>query len=123
MRQLVGGSALMIQALEPGAVGGQRAPAVGGNALDESIHGHVEPNRHAVLVDHGSILCVRKCPSAPRHHKVTGIDLFEKDRVLEAARRSGVPVVVTLGGGYARPLEASVRAHIGTYRAARTVWG
>ena len=43
--------------------------------------------------------------------------------VLEAARRSGIPVVVTLGGGYARPLEASVRAHIGTYRAARTVWG
>ena len=43
--------------------------------------------------------------------------------VLEAARRSGVPVVVTLGGGYARPLEATVRAHIGTYRAARTVWG
>ena len=43
--------------------------------------------------------------------------------VLEAARRSGIPVVVTLGGGYARPLEATVRAHIGTYRAARTVWG
>ncbi|HEY1908995.1 MAG TPA: histone deacetylase, partial [Myxococcaceae bacterium] len=43
--------------------------------------------------------------------------------VLEAMRRSGVPVVVTLGGGYARPLEATVRAHIGTYRAARTVWG
>jgi len=43
--------------------------------------------------------------------------------VLEAARRSGVPVVVTLGGGYARPLEATVRAHIGTYRAARRVWG
>ncbi len=43
--------------------------------------------------------------------------------VLEAARRSAVPLVVTLGGGYARPLEASVRAHIGTYRAARMVWG
>ncbi len=43
--------------------------------------------------------------------------------VLEAARGSGVPVVVTLGGGYARPLEATVRAHIGTYRAARRVWG
>jgi len=43
--------------------------------------------------------------------------------VLEAVRRSGLPVVVTLGGGYARPLEASVRAHIGTYRAARMVWG
>jgi len=43
--------------------------------------------------------------------------------VLEAARRSGIPLVVTLGGGYARPLESSVLAHIGTYRAARTVWG
>ena len=43
--------------------------------------------------------------------------------VLEAARRSGLPVVVTLGGGYARPLDATVRAHIGTYRAVRTVWG
>jgi acetoin utilization deacetylase AcuC-like enzyme len=43
--------------------------------------------------------------------------------VLEAARRSGIPVVVTLGGGYARPLEATVRAHIGTYRVARMVWG
>ncbi len=43
--------------------------------------------------------------------------------VLEAVRRSGLPVVVTLGGGYARPLDASVRAHIGTYRAARMVWG
>ena len=43
--------------------------------------------------------------------------------VLETARRSGLPVVVTLGGGYARPLEATVRAHIGTYRAARMVWG
>jgi acetoin utilization deacetylase AcuC-like enzyme len=43
--------------------------------------------------------------------------------VLEAVRRSGVPMVVTLGGGYARPLDATVRAHIGTYRAVRTVWG
>lgn len=43
--------------------------------------------------------------------------------VLEAASRSGVPVAVTLGGGYARPLEATVHAHIGTYRAARRVWG
>jgi len=55
---------------------------------------------------------------------LTHAGLEERDTfVLEAARRSGVPVVVTLGGGYARPLEESVRAHIGTYRAARTVWG
>ena len=43
--------------------------------------------------------------------------------VFEAARRSATPVVVTLGGGYARPLQATVSAHIGTYRAARSVWG
>jgi len=55
---------------------------------------------------------------------LTHTGLEERDTfVLEATRRSGVPVVVTLGGGYSRPLEASVRAHIGTYRAARMVWG
>jgi len=43
--------------------------------------------------------------------------------VMEAARRSGLPLVVTLGGGYSRPLEPTVRAHIGTYRALRAVWG
>ena len=84
MRQLIGGTPLMIQALEPGTVGGQGAPAVNGNALDKSIHGHIEPDRHAVLVDHGAILRVRKRPSACRHHKVTGIDLLEKDRVLDS---------------------------------------
>jgi len=53
------------------------------------------------------------------HSGLVARDIF----VLEAARRSGIPLVVTLGGGYSRPLEATVRAHIGTYRAARTVWG
>ncbi len=55
---------------------------------------------------------------------LTHAGLEERDTfVLEAARRSGLPMVVTLGGGYARPLEATVRAHIGTYRAVRSVWG
>jgi len=59
-----------------------------------------------------------------RRLSLTHTGLEERDTfVLEATRRSGVPVVVTLGGGYSRPLEASVRAHIGTYRAARMVWG
>lgn len=39
--------------------------------------------------------------------------------VFEGVRRAGLPLVLTLGGGYARPLEASVEAHIGTYRALR----
>ncbi|HVP63078.1 MAG TPA: hypothetical protein VMT11_21150 [Myxococcaceae bacterium] len=52
-----------------------------------------------------------------------GLEARDDTFVLEAARRSGVPVVVTPGGGYARPLEVTVRAHIGTHRAARRVWG
>lgn len=46
--------------------------------------------------------------------------LRARDRlVLEAARRGGLPSVLTLGGGYARPIELSVAAHLGTYLAAR----
>jgi acetoin utilization deacetylase AcuC-like enzyme len=43
--------------------------------------------------------------------------------VFEAARRAGLPLVLTLGGGYTRPLEATVEAHIGTYRVLRQICG
>jgi acetoin utilization deacetylase AcuC-like enzyme len=50
--------------------------------------------------------------------------LEARDRfVFESARRHGLPVVVTLGGGYARPLSCTIAAHLGTYRAARGVYG
>src|SRR5213080_4992134 len=43
--------------------------------------------------------------------------LRARDRlVLAAARDRDLPVVLTLGGGYARPIEESVEAHCGTYR-------
>ncbi|MFO0984622.1 MAG: hypothetical protein U1E76_23345 [Planctomycetota bacterium] len=46
--------------------------------------------------------------------------LRERDaRVFAWCARRALPVVVTLGGGYARPLEASVAAHAQTLRAAR----
>jgi acetoin utilization deacetylase AcuC-like enzyme len=49
--------------------------------------------------------------------------LRTRDRmVLSAARDRGLPVVLTLGGGYAKPLEASVEAHCGTYREARALF-
>jgi acetoin utilization deacetylase AcuC-like enzyme len=49
--------------------------------------------------------------------------LRARDRmVFEAARRRAIPVVITLGGGYARPVEASVEAHAGTYREARAIF-
>jgi acetoin utilization deacetylase AcuC-like enzyme len=54
---------------------------------------------------------------------LTHAGLEARDRfVFETVRRRNVPLVVTLGGGYARPLESSVAAHVGTYRAARAVF-
>ena len=56
--------------------------------------------------------------------RLTHAGLRARDRmVLASARERGIPVVLTLGGGYARPLEASVEAHCGTYREARALFG
>lgn len=50
--------------------------------------------------------------------------LMARDRaVLSACRARGVPVVLSLGGGYARPIEDSVEAHVNTYRVAKLTWG
>jgi acetoin utilization deacetylase AcuC-like enzyme len=56
--------------------------------------------------------------------RLTHAGLRGRDRmVLASARDRGIPVVLTLGGGYARPLEASVEAHCWTYREARALFG
>lgn len=48
--------------------------------------------------------------------------LMERDRmVLEEAWRRGIPITLTLGGGYARPIEETVRAHLGTYQVAKEI--
>ena len=39
-------------------------------------------------------------------------------RVIEQSRTRGVPVVVTLGGGYSNPIELAVEAHASTFRIA-----
>lgn len=45
--------------------------------------------------------------------------VLERDRVaLGRFRGEGLPVALTLGGGYANPIEASVEAYAGTYRIA-----
>jgi acetoin utilization deacetylase AcuC-like enzyme len=50
--------------------------------------------------------------------------LRARDRlVFEAARSRALPMVLTLGGGYARPIDLSALAHAGTYREARAVFG
>ena len=48
--------------------------------------------------------------------------LRARDRlVFEEARRRGIPVAITLAGGYARRVEDTVRIHINTIEAARDV--
>jgi acetoin utilization deacetylase AcuC-like enzyme len=42
--------------------------------------------------------------------------------VLSACREAGVPVAITLGGGYGRNIDDTVETHCGTVRAARAVF-
>ena len=50
--------------------------------------------------------------------------LLQRDRmVMEAVRREDVPFVVTLGGGYSKPVELTALAHANTFRTAREVFG
>jgi acetoin utilization deacetylase AcuC-like enzyme len=43
--------------------------------------------------------------------------------VLSACRENEIPVVVTLGGGYGEPLDATAEAHANTYRSALVIFG
>lgn len=50
--------------------------------------------------------------------------LYQRDlRVLSECRRRGIPVSLALGGGYSRPIEPTLEAYVGTYRAVREVFG
>ena len=54
---------------------------------------------------------------------VTPAGLAARDRfVLGATRATGTPIALTLGGGYAKPLEASIAAHVQTYAIAQQVY-
>lgn len=56
--------------------------------------------------------------------RVTFAGLEARDaRVFELARARGVPLAMCLGGGYAKPLEATVQAHVNTWKQARRVFG
>jgi acetoin utilization deacetylase AcuC-like enzyme len=48
----------------------------------------------------------------------------ERDRlVFEAFAGRGIPVSLALGGGYAKPIERTVEAHVQTYRVLKSVYG
>jgi acetoin utilization deacetylase AcuC-like enzyme len=55
---------------------------------------------------------------------LTTVGLMERDRlVLETMSRRGIPVVVTLGGGYADPISRTAEAHANTFRTAASIAG
>ncbi|MGA9471216.1 MAG: histone deacetylase, partial [Terriglobales bacterium] len=50
---------------------------------------------------------------------LTMAGLKERDRqVMKLARAANVPLVITLGGGYADPIQLTVEAHANTFRTA-----
>lgn len=56
--------------------------------------------------------------------RMTHAGLAERDRVVLAHFRGrGIPVVLTLGGGYAKPIDDTIEAHVNTYRVAMALAG
>jgi acetoin utilization deacetylase AcuC-like enzyme len=54
---------------------------------------------------------------------LTADGLRERDRrVFSAAQQHGIPLVVTLGGGYSKPVELTAEAHAVTFRTAAEVF-
>lgn len=55
---------------------------------------------------------------------LTQAGLARRDRrVFAASKTAGIPVAVTLGGGYAEPIELTAEAHANTFRCALDVFG
>jgi acetoin utilization deacetylase AcuC-like enzyme len=55
---------------------------------------------------------------------LTHAGLKERDRrVMAAASAQRVPFVVTLGGGYAKPIQLTAEAHANTFRTAHEIFG
>jgi len=56
--------------------------------------------------------------------KLTHEGLIARDQmVLTAVKRSGLPLVITMGGGYSKPIELTAQAHANTYRLAAETLG
>jgi hypothetical protein len=85
MRLFVGGAPLVIQALESGAVGGQRPAPVRRDARHEPIQRHIKPDRHAVPVDSGAVLSVRECSASCRDHQMPRRQMIRQNGPFDGA--------------------------------------
>jgi acetoin utilization deacetylase AcuC-like enzyme len=56
--------------------------------------------------------------------KLTGEGLKERDRlVMHGIRKLGIPLVITIGGGYSEPISLTAEAHANTFRIAAEILG
>jgi len=90
-------------------------------ALDSAMNTVMEWKPQALFFQSGvdGLACDRLGRLALTHE-----GLRRRDRmVLSLCRQNGIPAVITLGGGYGAPIEATVEAHANTYRIALEVFG
>ena len=97
---------------------------------DEAYLGHLERAVPRILADARPDLVLYQAGADPYRDDQLGSlaltleGLHRRDRlVFEACAKASVPVVGTLGGGYARRVADTVAIHVGTCRAARGVFG
>ncbi len=89
-------------------------------ALDAALDEAMERSRPDVVFYQGGV-DVLEADHLGRL-SLTAAGCYERDlRSLGRFRGAGLPVTLTLGGGYANPIGSSVDAYAGTYRAAKAV--
>ncbi len=87
-------------------------------ALDETLPAALDRHAPDVVFYQAGVDALREDRLGRLRMTHHGLALRDQ-RVFEWLAERDLPVVVTLGGGYGRPLEASVAAHANVWRAAR----
>jgi acetoin utilization deacetylase AcuC-like enzyme len=91
-------------------------------ALDAHLHVVMEASGADILFYQGGVDGLAE--DALGRLSLTHAGLRARDEaVFRAAWHRGIPVVLTLGGGYARPIEATLEAYVGTWLEAKRVLG
>lgn len=90
------------------------------SALDGALDEAMERSRPDLVLYQGGVDVLAVDRLGRMALSEAGVE--ERDRrALSRFRGEGLPVALTLGGGYADPVEASVSAYAGTYRVARAL--
>lgn len=91
-------------------------------ALDAALDEALERSRPDVVLYQGGVDVLGADHLGRLALTAGGVE--ERDRrALSRFRGDGLPVALTLGGGYAKPIDASIEAYVGTYRVARSLAG